>query len=303
MQQARWQRRPFAFWPEGRAVAGAGLWLLCLVAGSALADSDRPKPGIDTEFSYTTDNNVTRAQNDADIRADRVLGVGVGLGLTQPIGSNSRVRSRVFVRGEAFAENTMLSNAAAGADANFQYRTSGHLLAPTFGAFIRLSVAEFRSDIRNSTFYTGGLSFSRNLTDRVVTTVIVSGTLRDSDSLVFDTREGSALLNIDYQLRGGSAWYLSYNFLGGDTVSTGAPTLQIVDAAKAIVPDDAFGGVAANQFAYRIHAHTQVVTLGFNLPIATHHALDLSARYAHADANNNLTYDRTLYSFAYLAQF
>ena len=284
-------------------MAGGGLFLFCLVAGPAFADGDRPKPGIDTELSYTTDNNVTRAQNDVDIRADRVLGVGVGLGLIQPVGSNTRVRSRVFVRGEAFAENTMLSNAAAGAEANFQYRTSGHLLAPTFGVFARLSVDQFRSDIRNSTFYTGGLSLNKNLTDRVVTTVIVSGTLRDSDSLVFDTREGSALLNIDYQLRGGSAWYLSYNFLGGDTVSTGVPTLQIVDAAKAIVADDAFGGAAASQFAYRVHAHTQVVTLGFNFPIAARHALDLSVRYAHADADNNLTYDRTLYSFAYLAQF
>lgn len=301
MQQARWQRRPFAFGPQGRVAGCGSLLLLFLAAGSAQADS--PKPSIDTELSYTTDNNVTRAQDDADIRADRVLGVGVGLSLNQQIDTHTRMLSRIFVRGEAFAENTKLANTAAGASATFQYRTSGHLLAPTFGAFIKLSVDQFRSDIRNSTFYTSGLSFNKNLTDRIVTTVIVSGTVRDSDSLVFDTREGSALLNIDYQLRGGSAWYLSYNFLGGDTVSTGAPTLQILDAAKAVVADDAFGGAAANQFAYRIHAHTQVVTLGFNFPIAAHHALDLSARYAHADADNNLTYDRTLYSFAYLAQF
>jgi hypothetical protein len=70
-----------------------------------------------------------------------------------------------------------------------------------------------------------------------------------------------------------------------------------------VVPDDAFGGTAANQFAYRIHAYTHVVTLGFNFPFATHHALDFSARYAHADADNDLTYDRTLYSVAYLARF
>ena len=301
MQQARWQRRPFAFRLGGRVAGWGGLLLLCLVAGSAQADGR--KPGIDTELSYTTDNNVTRAQDDADIRADRVLGVGVGLSLNQPVGTHTRMLSRVFVRGEGFADNTELSNVAAGFGATFQYRTSGHLLAPTFGLFGKVSVAEFRSSIRNSTFYTGGLSLTKNLTDRMVTTVIVSGTARDSDSLVFDTREGSALLNLDYQMRGGSAWYLSYNFLGGDVVSTAAPTLQILDAAKAVVADDAFGGAAANQFAYRLHAHTQVVTLGFNFPFSAHHALDLSARYAHAEADNNLTYDRTLYSIAYLARF
>jgi hypothetical protein len=301
MQQTRWQRWPFAFGPGGRYAGRGGLLLLFLIGGPVHADG--PRPSIDTEFSYTTDSNITRAQNDPDIRADRALGVGIGLSLNQPIDAHTRMLSRVFVRGEAFAENTKLTNAAAGASATFQYRTSGHLLAPTFGVFARLSVAQFRSDIRNSTFYTGGLSFNKNLTDRVVTTVIISGTVRDSDSLVFDTRDGSALLNIDYQLRGGSAWYLSYNFLGGDTVSTGAPTLQILDAAKAVVADDAFGGAAANQFAYRIHAYTHVVTLGFNFSIAVHHALDLSARYAHADADNDLTYDRTLYSVAYLARF
>lgn len=301
MQRARWGRWPDAFRSGWPAVGRAGLALAFLITGSVQADS--PRPRIDTELSYTTDNNVTRAQDEADIRADRVLGVGVGLSLNQPVGTHTRMLSRVFVRGEGFAENTELSNAAAGFGATFQYRTSGHLLAPTFGVFGKVSVAEFRSTIRNSTFYTGGLSLNKNLTDRLITTLILSGTVRDSDSLVFDTREGSVLLNFDYQTRAGSAFYLSYNFLGGDTVSTAMPTLQIADAAKAIVADDAFGGAAANRFAYRLHAHTQVVSLGFNFPFSVHHALDLSARYAHADADNNLTYDRTLYSIAYLARF
>lgn len=220
---SEWRRRSFVSGPAER-FAGYGTLLLFLTTGPAWADG----LNVDTELSYTGDSNVKRAQSGPDVVSDRALALGINLGGALPISTHTRLVSRAFVRGERFSTYDTLSNAPAGAGADFQYRSSGHPLAPTFGAFIKVSVAEFRSEIRSSTFYTGGLSFSKNLTDRVLTSVILSGTARDSDSAVFDTREGSALLNLDYQLRGGSAWYLSYNFLTGDTVSSGAPTLQIV---------------------------------------------------------------------------
>ena len=306
MEPVRWQRREGvgALRPTLSVIGCAGI-LVQAILFVVPAQADGRAFGVDTELSYTSDSNVSRAQADSDIRADRILGIGVGVGFKQSLGTNTRMLYRGFVRGEGFAENTRLNNANAGAAVTFQYRFSGRLLAPTFGVFGKVSVADYQSAIRSSSFYTAGLSFNKNLTDRFAATLVLSGTARDSDSLVFDTREGSLLFNLDYQTRSGSAIYLTYNFLGGDTVSTGAPTLAIVDAAKAIVADDTFGGAAANQFAYRLLAHTQVVTLGFNFPIAAHHALDVSARYAHAQATANagITYDRTLFSLAYLAQF
>jgi hypothetical protein len=272
--------------------------LLCLAALPAMAGS------LDAELAYVSDNNAPLAARDQDILRDHAVSLGLAYELHQSLASpNLRMVYRAQLRGERYAEYSGLSNVNGGITATLQYRPSARLLAPTFGVFGKVAAGEYESKMRNSTFYSGGVSWQQSLTDRLAFSVVVSGTVRDSDSLVFDTREGSFLVHVDQRFGRGHALYFSYNYLAGDIVSTGTPYLAIIDAARVIEPDDAFGGLAASRFAYQLDARTQVGTLGLSLALLPQHTLDLSVRYVHADADGGLQYDRTLASVAYLVRF
>ena len=258
---------------------------------------------IDGEAAYTVDNNITRAARDDSILRDSVLALGAGVTFQQPLSKRYRLLYRGFVRGEAYAEYTGLSNLTAGAAATLQYRASGKLLAPTWNLFARLSTSAYESWLRDSDFLSLGVSVNKGLTDRVSFTGSLSGTVRDSNSRVFDTREASVLFNIDYLVAKRATLYSTYNYLNGDIVSTGKPWLRIVDYAEDIQADDAFGGAATNFYAYRLKAQTHVLTLGANLMLNRHHSLDLSARAAHSRTDGDITYNRMLVTAAYLIKF
>lgn len=289
------RRRPLSWVPLVAAT------LCTLNATPALADGH---VGVESEIAYTYDDNVTRAARDSDIRHDRIAALNVGINWRHTFAENFRLGLRTFAQGEHYAEHGGLANAGGGLSANLRYRSSGALLAPTVAVFGRISSLNYDSALRDSEFYNVGVSVHKGLTDRVDFSGVLAHTTRDSSSRVFDTREASLLLNLDFRWAPRLTQYLTYNFLYGDIVASGAPTwLTLINYAEEIQPDDAFGGASANVFAYRLDAQTHVATLGFNIAISEKQSIDLSARYARADADGDITYDRNIVSAAYLLKF
>ncbi len=270
--------------------------LPCAIAQAAMT--------IDAEVAYTTDNNVTRAEFESDILHDQFFTVAAGLNYLQWLNSNNRLVYRGFVRGESYRKYDGLSNVTAGGSVTYQYRESGAFLAPTYGAFFKAAIAEYQSDIRDSNLYSLGISWRKPFTDRIGLTTILAGNLRDSDSTVFDTKEISLLLNLDYEITSRMTMYATYNYLNGDIVSTSvyvtSPRLKFVNNADAINADDAF---ASGAVAYRLKATTHVVTLGTNFKLADQHSLDFSGRYVDSQATAGITYKKMQFSLAYLARF
>lgn len=284
----------------GDAPARLRPWLLVclgLAAGPAVALD----AGIEAGYLY--DSNVALAANEADELADHVWQLGATADFRQPLGANTRLVYRLQARGEVYSEYTGLSHLLAGAGVTLQYRHSGLLRTPVFAAFLRAALDEYDSEMRDSTLFTLGASLRQHLTDRLSYAVVLSGTVRDSDSAVFDNNEGALLLHLDQRLLHNWSVYFSYQFARGEFVASGAPTLTIVNAADRIQPDDALGGAAADVFAYRLTGSRHVVTLGTNLAFGGRQALDLSVRYASAQADDDLDYDRWQAGLSYLLRF
>jgi hypothetical protein len=121
--------------------------------------------------------------------------------------------------------------------------------------------------------------------------------------VVFDTVDNRLFVNIDLNLSKANLLYGTYTFITGDFVSSGTPDIYIINAADAIEPDDAFGGVATNQFAYRLDGNTNVITLGYNRIMSRKISLDFSYRYVDSEAKGGITYDRTIVRFSLLGRF
>lgn len=259
---------------------------------------------VDGEIGYATDDNITRAARAPEILEDRFAAVGAGLTWRQPVARQVRAVARAFGRYERYEDYSELSNVVGGTSLNVQFRARGSLLTPTYSLFGKAQIADYGSAMRDSYLYSWGVSVEKPLTDRIVTSVTLAANERDSKSEVFDTGDVSTSLNVDYQLTRRVAAYLGYRYLDGDIVSTASPFwLAIVNEASAIQADDAFGGAAANRYAYRLTGETQVVTLGMNFSFDERNALDLSGRYAEAESDRGIRYKRNSVNLAYLLRF
>lgn len=278
------------------------------VVGALLIGSTAPtlaaSLSVDGELGYATDDNVARAARENEVLDDRFATIGAGVSWRQPFATRFRAVTRVLGRYEAYDDFKELSNAAGGVSLNLQFRPRGNLLAPTFSAFGKAQVADYGSAMRDGYSYSWGVSLEKPLTDRIVTSVTLATNERDSKSEVLDTGDVSASLNVDYQFTPRLATYLGYQYLDGDIVSTASPFwLAIVNEATAIQADDAFGGAAANRFAYRLDGETQLFTIGMNFSFDEHYALDLSGRHAEAESDGGIRYQRTSVNLAYLLRF
>jgi len=258
--------------------------------------------GWSADLGITYDNNVTLAEDASDILSDTFVSTSIAKSFSQALGEHSRLIYRPFVQVQAYDKYDGLSFVAAGVNITYQYRSSGAVLAPTWGVFAKSWIEDYKSDFRDSTRYSFGTSVRRVLTDRLTFAAVLSANTRESDGLVWDTRDRSLLLNLDYELARRAALYITLDYRDGDIVSTAVPTLRIVNTAQEIQPDDAFGGSAANRFAYRLKGQTLVGKLGLNFRLNEADSLDLSAWYAKADADG-IRYDRTIVSVAYLTRF
>ena len=261
--------------------------------------------GWSADLGVTYDNNVTLAENQSDILPDTFVSGSIAKSFSQTLGERSRLIYRPFVQAQAYDKYEDLSFVAGGVNVTYQYRSSGALLAPTWGLFVKGWVEEYKSEFRDSNRYSFGASVRKALTDRITFATVVSANQRDSDGVVWDTKDWSLLMNLDYELARRATLYATLDYRDGDIVSTAVPTLDIANAiqegkVKAVQVDDVFGGEA---LAYRLNGHTLIGKIGVNFVLNETDSLDLSAWYANADADGGIRYDRTIVSVAYLTRF
>jgi hypothetical protein len=280
------------------------LWLLpaWLLPLAALQGASLVQPSMD--LSLLADDNVTRANQPADIREDTVASLGVQASFNFEPGPSGLWKLELDFLREEFAEFEGLSNSEAGLRLAYRFQFSRGYSAPIWELFSRVAVQDFQSRSRDQTEFLLGISGGRRLTDRIT---FLGGLELEShqapDSEAFDTEQVSLFANLDYFL--GDRWiaYGTYRFIDGQIVSTGTPELNILTYSEVVEPDEVFGGADSGQFAYRLASSTQLLTLGLNWAITSNNALDLSVRTLVTSARAGLDYERLQLRASYLGRF
>jgi hypothetical protein len=278
-------------------------------AGNRLAPLLFQEP-VNLELGYTRDDNVNRGRESELRMSDGIFVLNASHGRAWPLGTTRRLEVTGLLGGEKFARHHGLSRISAGAEAVLQYRASGAFDATTIGLVGRATYEQFKSRLRDGPRYFLGLSAQRAVTDRIDVFAEIGASLRHGQSEVFNGRDYAAKLNLSYALRAGyGTLYLTGEYRGGDSVSTGGPSLVNVDLAEVLVPDDAFPG--RELFAYQLDVRTVLGTLGWNYPLGPRAAIDLSWRGVRStptgrpgfDESGPLRYVDNQYSIAYLRRF
>jgi hypothetical protein len=269
-----------------RTLTGAALLTACMHAAPASA----APLGLRLEAGYNYSDNVTRApQGSPDVLNDQFLGLSLGKTFAFPLTERTRVLVNGFVGGEKFLNYDGLSNVQYGAQGTWQFRPSGSYGAPTYSVFVRAAGEQFESTLRDGYRTSVGASIRKPLTDRIQVFTAATYNVRNATSTVFDLRDWSVRLNLDYTLFGRDTLYFGADYRRGDVVSTNRPSAALAGISKAFETDDAFDdGIVRT--AYRFEAATIIGTIGYNFAFASGQSLDLAYRYVRSTPTETIVY-------------
>lgn len=267
-----------------------------------------PRLGISMDAGVTFDDNVSRAEDGQDKISDESYNVNLGKRWNITLGSQTRAVVNAFFGGEKFHRYSGLGHLTLGGQAEIQYRSSGDFLAPTLGLFTRLSGEDYQSSMRDGYRTSTGVSIRQPVTDRINLFGALAYNTRNAHAKVFDTRDVSARVNLDYAVTATSSLYLTGEVRRGDVVSSGQASLKNLDMATAFAPDDVFA--SRQLYDYRFRGRTFLTTLGYSLPLGPTDAIDLSWRRVQSQPLHEPPYvtSATRYyvdqiSFSYLTRF
>jgi hypothetical protein len=239
---------------------------------------------ITVEAAYLWDDNLNRAPDAGPKLGDHVFSLNASSNFTFPFTGHTRFLLSPFLETDKLYRYDGLDRVSLGAQADLQYRTSAAFTAPTFALFVRGAYDDYHSELRTGNRWSMGLSVRQSLTDRIDIFGAIARNVRDADSAVWDTKDTSVRLNLDYAIGPGTL-YLGGQYSDGDAVSSVGPGFETAVATKATVRDDAYGRTL---FAHRYDARTWVGTLGYNVPLGARDSLDLSVRHARAKPTDQL---------------
>ena len=270
---------------------------------------DHDENPIQVDVGILYDDNVSRAWRGPDVLRDSSISLGAQTARFFPVDTHSRVMLGGSVGVEKFDRYDGLDRVFGAVRAEIQYRPSAEFFAPTWALFGRVLGEHYDSNLRRGWRYSVGAYVMQPVTDRIQLLATVAHNERDAKSAVFDGRENSAQIGLDYALAEKHTLYASGDYRRGDTVSDGRASLASIDLAKWFAPDNAFPG--KNLFAYRLEAKTTIATVGYNYALSEGHALDISWRRSVAKSVETPTfrgasrarYEVNQYSLSYLLRF
>ena len=257
------------------------------------------------DLAYIHDDNVRLARDEIDIREDNIFSGTLKATAGKSIDDFTLLNYGGSVTYNKFETFDGLDNVEFEANLRYRFALSSGFTAPIYSLRARLGGVEYDTEMRDSTLLALSAELNKWLTTTINMTTGVGFNKRDSASEVFDLDEVRAFVNLDTNFSRNDLVYTTFTLISGDTVSSATPSLDIINVADAIEPDDAFGGIAARQFAYRIDSNTAVITLGYNRIITPDLSLDLSARYVESEAKDDadVYYERTIFRASLLGRF
>ena len=264
---------------------------------------------IQLNLGLQFDDNVTRAGDSSVALNDQIYSFDLSKRLIFSVSENTRARLTFNLGANHFRRFDGLSHLVEGVQGELQYRASAAFGAPTFAIFASVSAEQFSSKLRDNYRYAVGLSVQQALTDRISYFGALSHQHRDAQNAVFTNTDNSARLNLDYAFNPNSTLYFGAEYRRGDIVTTTTPAAENARIATALVlDDDAFPGKGLT--SYRFDGQSVLTTIGYNVSLNAHSAVDFSWRRIRSfpDLGATLTtissnYVANQFSIVYLVRF
>ena len=289
-----------------KAVIRSGLCLAAVLCCSVSIAADKKKkdddnsPGLTGfDIQFINDSNPAKAEFERDIEAtNAVKGRLTGNLWSKELIKEEFVSSGLSINGSASYEHNLdleglgESRYRASIDWFRENRTSE--IAPFFRASFGLGYLDSETKIRDSSIVDLSGSINIQPTAFSDTTLGFSLEVREAETEVFDTTKTQFFLTANFSPFSRFVIRAGLRYVIGHEVSTATPTLNVVNNAQAIEPDNAFGGFEANRFAYLIDANSAIGELGLGYEVSDAIEANLLYRYVSTSAEGDIGYDRNM---------
>ena len=293
----------------------AALAALLAGAGASAQGLEREELPIDTDLTYTLDDNQSQAMFRRDQIEDRSLGLGAKVSYGQLLTDHSLLSGSLFGEVEQMSEVEQLDRATFGLKGALRWQPSSAFSAPNVEFNLSWQDDDYGDDARDSGVFISQLFVTRRMTDRITTTAGLQYRNRDSAGSVWDLEDARLFLNADYAV-GHAAAYATYSYIEGDSFSSAQrifcnglqaqDTLPLINIQTANEPDEAYNEYHCGEwFAYRLDTHSHTFVLGANYGFSHTFSADVSVLYADVTAteDSDVTYQRRLIRASLLKRF
>lgn len=265
-------------------------------------------PDTQADIGYMFNDNVTHAKEGSAKQADRSCTINLSRPVIFPLTGHTRAVLTGALDGEVFDRNTGLNRFTGAVLGEFQYRSSAEFGAPLFALSTKVSADQYQSGPRSGLRYTAGISIQQTVTDRIRFFAAAAHNERRGKNEVFNNKDNSARINLDYSPGIVGTIYLGGEYRRGDLIVS-APEFWDQYNANASVQDDAFSG--GQVYSFRFDGTSTLLTFGYNQKVGPRDSLDFSWRQARSSvnyatpswSNATLNYVTNQYSAAYLLRF
>jgi hypothetical protein len=278
-----------------------------LLAACALVAPDvsaaPPRLRLNGSAGVGYDSNIGAAQNDDEKVDSAFYSALMAADCIVPVADRFSFTFRGQLQGDAYDKFDDLSNGRALGLVRAAWKPGSAFFTPVFSIWGSAARLEYGSEIRTGHEFRGGVFVTQQITTLISAKAEIKGFHRAAKGRVFDTSGQGAGLTFDWMITPVVSTQAGFEYWDGDATSSASPTARIARAAEEIEPDDAFGGIDANQFAYRIDARTRIATLGANWRIARDWALDAQLQSISVDGHFGNQYDRLIGTVGLLVRF
>ena len=256
--------------------------------------------GVDLKYIY--DSNPAKAEFDTDIEeTSSVLGRLTGNLYSKSLRADEIINSGFSFNGSASYEYNVdiddLGESRYRASADWFRENKKTRATPFVRAGLGVTYIDSESRQRDGVLVDFGTSINFQPTNFFDTTLGAQLALTEAETEVFDTTKATFFITANFSPTPKLVLRTGFRFVTGDEVSTATPTINIIDNAQVIEPDEAFGGVAANRFAYLLDADSAIAEAGIGYGISGSIQANLLYRYVSTQADGDIDYQRSLVEF------
>jgi hypothetical protein len=277
-----------------RARAAASLLLSMLLCAAEPACAEW---FYDVEAGGLYDDNLTRAQQAADVRADGAATLAATAGWFHAPSGTDGITLSLEANSEAYARFHGLNLISFGGSAGYRHKFGLGRDVPWASITVSAAHDTFRGDIRDGDRLEAGLEVGKRLSENFDASVGIATDRRFASNdrpvvpgvsgKVFDLRGQSVFARAAYDVTERLQVGARVSARRGDVVSTTRQNLDIFLASDAIAADPTFG---SDFYAYRLRGTTTAANATLSWALSDRSSLNLSYAVARTAAYDDLDY-------------
>jgi hypothetical protein len=265
-------------------------WLVLFSAGA------RSEWGFDAIAGFAYDDNLSNGFEAEDRKGDTAAVIDASGGWYEQLTASTAVSANLLVHSDSFFNYTGLSNVGLGARAQLRTKFGLGPRAPWLAIAAQGTYHNYHYDYLDGWQYAAGATLGTQLSERWSLRGIIRYDAYVADKSqppIVPTMVGSPYDVYGWNFGAQAAFLvtaadrvsLSYTWRTGTVVSVTHPDKEIFEYSDRVAKDPVFG---PGEFAYRINANTQTISLAWSHTLGRHTALNFVYAYRRSQAEYDL---------------